>query len=306
MSAPGHSDHLAAFRHVGDTGVRIPIGPFLVRLRSDVPGVANYVRHLYADFAVDGMNGERDGAHFDIAIVATRGVRRWWRPQANLTINDARPFLPLPANLGGALFEWGMNWCVGNRALTWVAVHAAVVERHGRALIMSAESGAGKSTLCAALTFGGWRLFSDEFALVDPREGTIRPMPRPISLKDGSIEVIRARAPHAIFGPEGIDIEDQRFTHVRPPVESVTRANEPAPPGCVLFPRYAAGRPTRLERVPKAQALVRLVDQSFNYNNVGAAGYLAVADLVRRSDCFELEYSDLDDVIGRLDELVLH
>ena len=69
-------------------------------------------------------------------------------------INGDRPFYPLPGNLAGAGLEWGLNWCVGNQAHRWVAVHAAVLERNGRTMILSAESGAGKSTLCAALPSG--------------------------------------------------------------------------------------------------------------------------------------------------------
>jgi hypothetical protein len=43
-----------------------------------------------------------------------------------------------------------------------------VLERGGRALLLPAPSGSGKSTLCAGLAFNGWRLLSDELALLDP------------------------------------------------------------------------------------------------------------------------------------------
>jgi HprK-related kinase A len=124
------------------------------------------------------------------------------RPQANLIVNGERPFHPLPGNLAGAGFEWSLNWCVGNQAHRWVAVHAAVLERNGRTMILSAESGAGKSTLCAALALNGWRLFSDEFALIDPDTGKLTPLPRPISLKNASIGSSGAEAV-TVFGPEG-------------------------------------------------------------------------------------------------------
>jgi HprK-related kinase A len=280
-------------------GVGLSVGPFLVRLRSDVPGVAEYVDTLYRDFEID----QPHGGHFDVAVVATRGLRRWIRPQATLAINTVVPYLPLPARLGGAAVEWGLNWCVGNQAHRWVAVHAAVVERHGRALILSGVSGAGKSTLCAALTAAGWRLFSDEFALIDPDSGRVVPLPRPISLKDHSIEIIRQRAPQFAFGTEGRDMDGARFVHVRPPVDSVKRAHEAARPGWVIVPRYAAGRATTFEPLPKAQALLKLTDQSFNYNYLGPLGFQTLATLVQRAACYRLEYSNLDEVIGLLAEL---
>jgi HprK-related kinase A len=285
--------------YLATSGVQVSLGPFLVRVRSDLAGVGEYLDRLYADFPLS----QAEGAHFDIAVVASRGLRRWVRPQANLIVNGERPFLPLPGDLAGAVFEWSLNWCVGLQAHHWVAVHAAVVERNGRTLILSGQSGAGKSTLCAALALKGWRLFSDEFALIDPDSGRLTPLPRPISLKNASIEIIRRRSAHAVFGPEGVDIEGARFVHMKPPSESVRRAREEARPGWLILPRWAAGRPTTLERLPKAHALLRLTDQSFNYNFLGAKGYECVAGLVRRSDCYALEYSDLDDVLTRLESV---
>lgn len=255
-----------------------------------------YLETLYADFPIE----DAEGGHFDICMLASRGLRRWVRPQANLLVNGERPFLPLPGNLAGALFEWTLNWCVGNDAHRFVAMHAAVVERDGRALIVSGESGAGKSTLCAALVVDGWRLFSDEFALVDPETGMLSPLPRPVSLKNASIEIIKKRAPDAVFGPEGVDIEDARFVHMKPPSSSVRRASEPAMPSVVIFPRWRAGASTSLTRVRSAQVLLRLADQSFNYNYLGVRGFEAIAGLARRVEGYELEYSDLDDVLPRL------
>jgi HprK-related kinase A len=279
------------------TGIQVSVGPFLVHLRSELPTVRKYLHALYGDFPMS----RAEGGHFDIAIVGSRGPRRWIRPQANLIVNGRRPFLPLPAELAGALFEWSLNWCVGNHAHRWVAIHAAVVERDGRAAILSAVSGSGKSTLCAALVLKGWRLLSDEFALLDPATGMLAPLPRPISLKNASIDVIRQRSDDAVFSPPAIDIEGARFVHMKPPHDSVRRAAEPASPATILFPRWIADRATALEPIPKAHALVRLTDQSFNYNFLGTAGFEAVAAMVGRSRCYTLEYSDLDDALARLD-----
>ena len=286
-------------RHLATSGVQVSVGPFLVRVRSDLPGVHEYLGRLYADFPV----ALAAGAHFEIAVVATRGLRRWVRPQANLIVNGERPFLPLPASLAGAVFEWSLNWCVGNHAQQWVAVHAAVLERGGRTVILSAESGAGKSTLCAAMVLRGWRLFSDEFALIDPDSGQLTPLPRPISLKNESIEIIKGRSRDGVFSSGGIDVEGERFVHMKPPSDSVRRAGERANPGWIILPRWKAGSATSLEPLPKAHALLRLSDQSFNYNFLEVRGYQCVAELIRRSDCYTLEYSDLDDVLTRLDAL---
>jgi HprK-related kinase A len=278
------------------TGVQVAIGPFLVHVRSEFSLVSQYLQTLYADFPMS----HDAGGHFEIGVAASHGLRRWVRPQAIMVVNGERPFLPLPARLAGALFEWTLNYCVSRDGHHFVAVHAAVVERHGHALLVSGESGAGKSTLCAALVLDGWRLLSDEFALIDPERGTLSPLPRPVSLKNASIDVIRRRGRDVVYGPEGVDIEDARFVHMKPPASSVRRASEPAVPRVVIFPRWRPGASTSLTRVRKAEVLLRLADQSFNYNYLGVRGFNAIAALARRVEGYELEYSDLDDVLPRL------
>jgi len=279
-------------------GIQLEIGPFLVRVRSELPALLQHLRLLYSDFPASAD----EGCHFDVAVVGGHGLHRWVRPQAVLSVNGARPYLPLPADLAGPVLEWGLNYCIGTRVHHLVTVHAAVVERDGKALILSAPSGSGKSTLCAALAYSGWRLFSDEFALLDPSLGCLWPAPRPVSLKQAAIEIIRRRHPDVVYGPEKVDMEGLRFVHARPPSDSVRRSHEPAVPGWIVLPRYSPGSPTNFEPVSKAQALMELAGQSFNYNYL-SNGFESLARLVEQSQCYALEYSDLDDVLSRFAEL---
>ena len=47
---------------------------------------------------------------------------------------------------------------------------------------------------------------------------------------------------------------------------------------------------------------MELAGQSFNYNYLGN-GFESLARLVEHSQCYALEYSDLDDVLSRFAEL---
>jgi HprK-related kinase A len=280
------------------SGTRLEIGPFLVRIRSDVAGVREHLEQLYGDFPV--RLGE--GAHIDVAVTRARHLRRLLRPQALLSVNRTSPFLPLPATLAGPFLEWGLNWSIGRTVHRWVVLHAAVVERGGRAMIMPAPPGSGKSTLCAALALAGWRLFSDEFGLVDPTTGQVSAVPRPVSLKNQSIAVIRNRHPGVVMSPEREDVEGARFVHMRPPTDSVRRMGERARPGWVVLPRYVAGEKTSFEKQPRARILMQLADQSFNYNYLGPQGFRCVTELIRDSECYALRYSDLNEAIAVLDQ----
>lgn len=279
-------------------GIRLTIGPFRARIRSEHASLVEHLRTLYTGYPT----WEGDEYHFDLAIINGERHRRWIRRQALITVNGLRPYWPLPVELAGAMLEWGVNQCIGLRTHHLISAHAAVVERGGKALILPAPSGSGKSTLCAALVYSGWRLFSDEFALVVPNTRQLLPSPRPLSLKEGTIDLVRRRHPEVITTKERLDVEEKRFVHARPPEESIRRWQEGADARWIILPKYVPGSATTFEPVSKAQALMELAGQSFNHNYV-AAGFSTLATLVEHCDCFFVEYSELDDLIPRLREL---
>jgi hypothetical protein len=168
---------------------------------------------------------------------------------------------------------------------------------------MPAAPGSGKSTLAAALAFSGWRLFSDEFGLISPETGRILPIPRPVSLKEASISIITRRVPEAMMSRERVDVEGARFVHLRPPTDSVRLAHEDAAVGWIVVPRYIAGAKTTLEKQTRAQTLMQVADQSFNYNYLGAAGFECLAEVVRHADCYALQFSDLEAALGLIGEM---
>ena len=262
--------------------------------------VARGISLLYGDFAVLEPD---DFADFHIAVAAPAGLRRWVRPQVIFSLDGFAPFRPLPANQAYPMFEWGLNWCIAAHAHNYLVIHAAVVERSGRAVVLPAPPGSGKSTLCAGLVARGWRLLSDELTLLDLDSGLIQPLARPVNLKNASIDVIRGFHAGAVITAPVHDTTKGTVALMRPPPESVARAGEPALPAWVVFPRYIAGAPAVLETKSKAQTFMRLVEQAFNYDILGARGFEAAGNLVDRCACFEFSYGDLDDAVAVFDSL---
>lgn len=287
-------------RRLSEGGLDLRTGPLVSNIRSDVGAIADGIALHYAQHPVAENGGFVD---FHVSIERPLGLRRWLGPQVVFRIDGESPFAPLPGHQGFAMLEWGLNWCVSSHCHQYLTIHAAVVERGGRAMILPAPSGSGKSTLCAGLVFSGWRLLSDELTLIDLEHGHVVPLPRPVSLKNASIEVIRRFAPQAAFGPIVEATVKGNVAHIRPPEEGVRRGDEPALPGWVVLPRYVADSPPCLEPLPKAQALMQLVDNAFNYNVHGRRGFRALADLVDRSVCLSFRYSRLDDAAAVFDRL---
>lgn len=280
-------------------GLRVQVGPFIVRLRSTFPSIRDYLASHYAHFPVV----QTTGLHFTAEVRHTGFWRTLVRPQATFGVDGRFPFIPLPARLAPGLLEWGMNFCIGRLPHRWLLLHSAVVERDGRAALLPAPPGSGKSTLCAALAFSGWRLLSDEFAIVDPETGDVVPIPRPIALKRQSIDVMRARVPEINLGPPLEDNDGNPARYIAPPASAVQRLDERARPAWVVVPKWEAGAATSLELDSRARTLYHLADSSFNLNTHGKAGFVRLADLVDRTSCYKLTYSNLDEALAVFDRL---
>jgi len=281
-------------------GLVLRTPPFVVRLRSSLPRVAEDLQRLYLQFEI----GDPDAfADFHLEVRREKGLRRWLKPEARFFADGEPAFSTLPAAQAFHMVEWGLNWAVTAHAHQFLVYHAAVLERGGRALMLPAPPGSGKSTLTAALAQRGWRLLSDELALLEPATGRVLGMARPVNLKNAAIDVIRRFAPEAVMTDAVPDTLKGTLALMRAPDDSVVRVREPASPTWIITPRYEADSPTRLTPTDKAQMLLLLAEQAFNYDIHGRAGFEMTADLVGRCDCFDLVYSDLNDVIRRLEAL---
>ena len=267
-------------------GLRVRIGPFIARISSSLSDVERSLRTLYAYHEVEP--GE-DGAHFALRVDPPATLRRFVRRQVQLTFQGREPFLPLPRSMAAPMLEAGLNWCVGNFAHQYLVIHAATLERHGRALLMPAPPGSGKSTLCAALVTRGWRLLSDEFALVDVTSGALEPIARPVALKDQSVALLRDWAPDAFFGPEVDNSEGERVAYLRPAADHV-RSTARALSGWIVIPKFTPGARVTLDPMSRARALLHLADNSFNYNFHGRQGFDQLASIVDRAPCRVLRY----------------
>lgn len=291
-------DELARLLRRGELLLELP--PFVARLRSDVASLARDIADMYGEFAVKPPDAFAD---FSVEVSREPGLRRWWKPQARFYYDDQPSFAPLPAQQAFPMIEWGLNWCVAAHAHQYLTIHAAVIERAGRAAVMPAPPGSGKSTLCAGLIQRGWRLLSDELALLDMGNGLIHGMARPVSLKNASIAAIREFAPQAVMTPPVPDTVKGTVSLLRPPPASVRRVREPARAAWIVLPSYEPGAPAAFSPHGKERAFMTLAEQSFNYDMHGARGFEAMARLVDQCDCLRFNYGGLEDAAAAFDRL---
>ncbi len=281
-------------------GLAFACGPFLVRVVSPVPAIARMLRLLYADHP---LADSEDFADFHLELKQPRGLRRWVNPLVAFNFDGTRPFHPVTIGHAYPLFEWALNWCVAVHAHQYLMLHAAVIERNGRVAVIPGPPGTGKSTLTAALVSRGWRLFSDEMALIDIADRSFVPLPRPISLKNQSLDIIGRFVPGAVFGEVTHNTAKGTIAHMKVPSDHVRRAAERARGGWIVFPSYVAGAQASLRFQSKAKAFMELGRNSFNYNLQGTRAFDIVGELVEESACYAFEYGDLDDAVKHFDAI---
>lgn len=277
------------------------IGPFSFELSSPFPQVAVGLSRLYSDYPVLEVGEFVD---FRVSISSGKGWRRWIKRQAIFTFDGYQPFGPLPEKHAFPLLEWAMNWCVSMHCNHYLLLHSAVIERDGYAAILPAPPGSGKSTLCAGLVNRGWRLLSDELALVSLESLAITPFGRPISLKNQSIDIIRKYVPEAAFSEVVHDTSKGTVSHMKVRSEHLARIRDIATPRWVVFPRYVNGAEPALTLRSKADSMLELGRNSFNYLILGKLGFDVLANVVEACDCYDFVYSQLDDAVKVFDELV--
>ena len=278
-------------------GVHLDTGAFTTHLTIGLPALVEEFAHLYSCYPVVEHPGVDD---FSVHVDAPNWWRRHIRPQVSYWVDGEDLIEPLPQAQAFPCLESALNLSVAYLDVAPLVIHAAALERNGRALVMPAPSGSGKSTLCAALAWSGWRLLSDEMTVFCFESGRIVANPRPVSLKNEAVGVMRARAPNARFSRTYRETAKGDIAYMQPPLDAVAHRHDSAGAGLLVAPMYRRGAATTVRAMTHAEAFRWLTDNAVNYASMLQFGFDTVANFIERSGRYALTYSDVDDAIATI------
>ncbi|OZG73417.1 HprK-related kinase A [Hahella sp. CCB-MM4] len=242
---------------------------------------------------------------YSLSLSKGSGFRRLIKPQARFFCDQKEPFKPLRQEQGYALLEWGMNWTIAANEMQYVIAHSAVLAKDDKAILFPAPPGSGKSTLTAYLAFKGWRLLSDEMALINPDTNIVTPFVRPICLKNRSIDLAKSWFPEGHFSSVAHNTHKGDVVHLSPPEQSWKNNKSNARIVAVVFPNYRAGKELEIYQLNKTQGFMQFAENAFNFGVNGATGFRTLTKVIENAESFEIFYSNLEEVIEFLEQDII-
>jgi hypothetical protein len=164
-------------------------------------------------------------------------------------------------------------------------IHAAALDLGGRALALVAPSGYGKSTTAWGLLHHGFKYLSDELAPLDVAAMQVHPFPHALSLKT---------LPPKEYPLPKETLFTTRTAHVPTQFLPCQTTIDSLPLEAIFFVRFNGeiSEPV-LKPLGKGEAAARLYANALNPLAHSGDGLDAAIEIVSRTDCFELLYSNL-------------
>jgi hypothetical protein len=192
-----------------------------------------------------------------------------------------------------AVLELDLYHLVAERAAPGWLLHAAALERDGRAIVLAGPSGAGKTTLSLALVARGWRIATEEMVLIDTSLA-VRGLARPLHAPADSPQ---HRAMPASWRQLAYPLRGSSVRGVVAQPIAAHRIAGPLPLAALIRIDHAPDARTRLVRLPPAHAIARLWPCTLRQDDAGLAAATAIVGTVP----LELVSSSVYEAVTMLD-----
>jgi hypothetical protein len=137
---------------------------------------------MYQRFQVADRASQRPSMHITLC---TSEENAWGCPV--LIIDDQSWPLREPIGIQGLILEHIFHAIIA-RVRSHILIHAGVLARNGRSIMLVGDSQHGKTTLVLKLLQRGFHFLSDELAALGRQDGLLHPFPRSLRVRPGSLE----------------------------------------------------------------------------------------------------------------------
>lgn len=280
--------------------LHIDTGLYTYLIQGAPRGLVDSLNKLYPD----AISLSKNIADYQIDIRQTSFLRTLLRPQVALSIDGHQPFNPIPPKNLLPSIEWAMNWCIAAYDHTHLLIHCSVIEKNGKVILFPARSGSGKSTTSSYMVLNGWHLFFDEMAVIDLKTGLVKPVYRPSSLKNESINIVKNLNTGAYISESTANTHKGEIAHLMPHSYSDYATFRPSKVSAVVLLNYNPDSNLEIQEVDQSISFSKLVHNAFNYSVIGHDAFKCLTSLVSNTRNFELSFSNLSDVAEFLEEIV--
>ena len=254
------------------------------------------------------------GRHFDRLLADFRSRRVPGVPTFQIT-HRAAASQPYAVYRGGRIIQrapslapiidwvlWQATQEAVERTTEYLALHAGAVARNGKAILLPAPPDSGKTTLSAALTRAGFSYLSDEVALIEPDTALLHPYARALWMEIPSIDLMGPDVRQAI--PSDLLALGRGQYQITPNELRPGSVGKPTRVRFVVAPMYRRGSKTTLEPMSRAEALVAMADQSFNFGRFGVKALPLLERVVKGAECYRLAMGDLEAAVRMVGDLI--
>lgn len=187
-----------------------------------------------------------------------------------------------------------------------LTVHAALLTRHDKGVVIVGPSFAGKSTLATGLWRAGWTLMADDLCLLDPAALRAYPAPRRVSLRTESRAIVGESLWNEIQQtPSFMHTAKGLYFHPHEVSANDRIISTPLTSIFFLARLGASAGPAELVRLHEAKAALALLPYAFNARVLPLLdGLRRVSPICERAPAFDLGRGDIKAMIAAVESTV--
>lgn len=182
----------------------------------------------------------------------------------------------------------------------WMGVfHASTISKNNKSIMFTGDSGNGKSTLISLLMANGYNIIADDFTPILRSDLKTYCFPTAISVKEKSFDLIK------LLHPQIKDLDQYYIDDIKGHVKYLPPVTDKISANCnsVVWVKYAKDLDNNLEKISTENALQKFLPDAWISNHeVNAKAFMK---WVKRTNFYELKYSDNKKLISLVDSLFL-